>query len=134
MIKELIESGIDDESKPFWNGLKEEKLLIQHCDDCNKYIFYPRSICPHCFSNNISWRNAKGTGKIYSFTIVHQAFGPFKNETPFVVGVVELDEGVRMMTRIIGDQENIAIDKRVSVVFTKVEDNFVLPYCQIVSS
>lgn len=132
MIKDLIQSAIDEESKPYWNGLKEGKLLIQYCDDCHQSIFYPRSICPHCFSEDISWQEAIGTGKIYSFTIVHQAFGPFKAESPFVVGIVELDEGVRMMTRILGDEEQIAIDNRVSVVFKEVESDLVLPYFQVI--
>ena len=132
MIKELILTAIDEESKPYWDGLKEEKLFIQYCGDCHQSIFYPRSICPHCFSEEISWLESTGTGKIYSFTIVHQAFGPFKDETPYIVGIVELDEGVRMMTRIFGEKEEIAIDKRVSVVFKKVESDLVLPYFEVV--
>lgn len=132
LIKDILEPSIDQESKPFWDGLKNEQLLIQYCDDCHNYIFYPRSICPHCFSEKIRWRNSQGAGKIYSYTVVHQAFGPFKQEVPFVVGIVELDEGVRMMTRIIGKREDIAIDKRVSVVFEKVDDPIVLPYFRLV--
>lgn len=131
MIKNMIQSSIDEESKPYWDGLKKGKLLIQYCEDCCTSIFYPRSICPKCFSEKISWKEASGTGKIYSFTVVHQAFGSFKNETPFVVGIVELDEGVRMMTRILGEREELAIDKRVSVVFTEIEDELVLPYFQM---
>ena len=132
MIKHLIHSSIDEESKPYWDGLKEEKLLIQYCDDCCTSIFYPRSICPKCFSEKISWKESSGIGKIYSFTVVHQAFGPFKNETPFVVGIIELNEGVRMMSRILDKREKIAIDKRVSVVFTRVEDDLFLPYFQVI--
>lgn len=131
MIKDLIHPAIDEESKPYWDGLMNGKLYIQYCDDCHQYIFYPRTICPHCFSEEISWQESCGIGKIYSFTVVHQAFGPFKCETPFVVGIIELDEGVRMMTRILGDMDRIAIDKPVSVVFAKVESDFVLPYFQV---
>lgn len=131
MIKDLIHSAIDEESKPYWDGLKKKKLFIQYCAACHQYIFYPRTICPVCFSEEISWVESSGIGKIYSYTVVHQAFGPFKAETPFVVGIVELDEGVRMMTRIIGEMERIAIDKPVSVVFTEVECDLVLPYFQL---
>lgn len=131
MIKDLIHPAIDEESKPYWDGLMNGKLFIQYCDDCHQYIFYPRTICPHCFSEEISWQESCGIGKIYSFTVVHQAFGTFKGETPFVVGIIELDEGVRMMTRILGDIDQIAIDKPVSVVFAKVESDFVLPYFQV---
>ena len=132
MINDLIRFSIDAESKPYWDGLKEGKLFIQSCTDCCEAIFYPRSICPKCFSEDIRWQEASGFGKIYSFTVVHQAYGPFKNETPFVVGIVELDEGVRMMTRFLGQREKISIDERVSVVFTKVEDDLVLPYFQVI--
>lgn len=133
MIKDLIKSGIDEESKPYWDGLKDHKLLIQQCEDCHQSIFYPRSICPHCFSDHLSWFQANGTGTIYSFTIVHQGYGPFKGETPYVVGIIELDEGVRMMTRIIGDKDEISIGKRVSVVYKEVEEDFVLPYFQLIA-
>ena len=132
MIRDLISAAIDEESKPYWEGLKEEKLYIQYCSDCQKSIFYPRTLCPHCFSDEISWHEALGTGTIYSFTTVHQAFGPFKDDIPFVVGVVELDEGVRMMTRILGDKDQIAIDKKVAVVFKKIADDFVLPYFEVI--
>lgn len=132
MIKDMIHSSMNDESKPYWSGLQEGKLLIQYCDDCCQSIFYPRTLCPNCFSENIRWQEASGFGKIYSYTVVHQAFGPFRKETPFVVGIVELDEGVRMMTRFLGKREDIVIDKRVSVVFTEIEENVVLPYFQII--
>jgi len=131
MIKDLIQSAIDAESKPYWDGLKDEKLFIQYCDDCQQHIFYPRTICPHCFSEKIRWQESCGSGKIYSYTVVHQAFGPFKSEAPFVVGIIELDEGVRMMSRILGDKDQIAIDQEVSVVFKEVESELVLPYFQV---
>lgn len=132
LIQNLIKSGIDDESRPFWNGVEEERLLIQLCDDCHHYIFYPRSICPHCFSEQINWIEAQGTGRIYSYTIVHQAYGPFKDKVPYVVGVVELDEGVRMMSWIIGNHDDIRIDNRVVVVFKEIESNFVLPQFKVI--
>lgn len=121
----------DEESRPFWEGLNNKELFIQQCHSCNKNIFYPRSLCPYCFSEEIQWKKASGKGKVYSYTVVHQAFGPFKEEAPFIVGIVELDEGVRMMTRIISDRKQVEIDKEVSVVFQKVSDDFTLPYFQI---
>ncbi|GGN52054.1 Zn-ribbon domain-containing OB-fold protein [Oceanobacillus indicireducens] len=121
----------DEESRPFWEGLNNKELLIQQCKSCNKHIFYPRSLCPFCFSEEIQWKKASGKAKIYSYTVIHQAFGPFKEETPFIVGIVELDEGVRMMTRIIGEREQVEIDKEASVLFHRMSDDFTLPYFQI---
>ncbi len=122
---------IDDDSRTFWEGAKNHKLMIQWCNDCKKYIFYPRIICPHCFSEHVSWVEASGQGRIYSYTVVHRAMPPFNEQTPFVVAIVELNEGVRMISRIIGDREKISIDKPVSVVYEKIDDELTLPYFQL---
>jgi uncharacterized protein len=122
---------IDDESRPFWDGLKREELMIQHCLTCDKFIFYPRLYCPHCFSDNVSWTKSSGWGHIYSYTVVHNAAPPFKNQTPFVVAIVELEEGVRMMSRIIGEQGQVQIDKTVSVIFEQIDDELTLPYFKL---
>ncbi|MEW9676641.1 Zn-ribbon domain-containing OB-fold protein [Lentibacillus sp. L22] len=132
MSQKISKPVTDEESRPFWEGLNNKELLIQQCGSCGENIFYPRSICPYCFSEEIQWRKVTGNGKIYSYTVVHQAFGPYKEEVPFVVGIVELDEGVRMMTRIIGDREQIEVDKEVTVLFEQIDDDFTLPYFQLV--
>ncbi len=123
---------IDSDSKPFWEGLDNHELKIQQCEDCRKHIFYPRFICPHCFSENVTWKKASGKGEIYSYTVVHRAFGPYADQTPYVVAIVELEEGVRMMTRIIGDRERIAIGKPVAVRFEKMEEDLTLPFFELV--
>lgn len=121
----------DVDSKIFWEGLKEHKLLIQRCTDCQKTIFYPRLICPHCFSDQVEWIEASGKGKIYSYTIVYQTTPAFRDQVPYAVGMIELEEGVRMVSRIIGDLDKIAIDKPVSVVFEKIDDELTLPYFKL---
>jgi hypothetical protein len=123
---------IDSDSRTFWEGLGKNKLMIQKCEDCDKHIFYPRALCPHCFSEKVSWKKASGMGKIYSYTVVHRAFGPFAEQTPYVVAIVELEEGVRMMTRIIGDRERIAIGKAVTVTFEQIEADLILPYFKLI--
>lgn len=123
----------DGDTRVFWEGVQKGELLIQECGDCHKSIFYPRSICPHCFSDEISWVKSEGVGHIYSFTIVHQAYGPFADQTPFAAAIVELKEGVRMMTRIVNaDLQEISIDAPVRVVFEKVDDELTLPYFELV--
>ncbi|WP_019119703.1 Zn-ribbon domain-containing OB-fold protein [Brevibacillus massiliensis] len=131
MAGQIPKPVIDDDSRPFWEGLKRGELLIQRCGDCNRSIFYPRALCPHCFSERIAWEKASGRGRIYSYTVVHRAFGPYADETPYFVAIVELEEGVRMMTRILGDREKIAIDNRVEVIFEQVDDDLTLPYFQL---
>ena len=61
------------EAMPYWDGLKENKLMLPKCGDCNKAFFYPRIACPHCHSRNIGWIQASGKGKLYSFEIAHRA-------------------------------------------------------------
>jgi uncharacterized OB-fold protein len=123
---------VDSDSQPFWEGLTKNELMIQQCEDCKKHIFYPRFLCPNCFSEQVTWTKASGHGQIYSYTVVHRAFGPFAEQTPYVVGIVELDEGVRMMTRIIGDREQIAIGKSVNVTFEQVDEELTLPYFKLI--
>ncbi len=122
---------IDDDSRPFWEGVKNHKLMIQWCKDCKKYIFYPRIICPHCYSEDVSWVEASGQGRIHSYTVVHRTIPPFNEQTPFVVGIIELIEGVRMISRIVGDRAKVVIDKPVSVVYEKIDDEVTLPYFQL---
>lgn len=122
----------DGDSGPFWEAARRGELLIQQCRACQAYIFYPRSICPHCFSADIAWVVSSGRGRIYSYTVVHRAFGPFAEETPYVVAIIQLEEGVRMMSRVLGDRADIAIDRPVEVVFREMDDGeWTLPYFQL---
>ncbi|HEX4207075.1 MAG TPA: Zn-ribbon domain-containing OB-fold protein [Ktedonobacteraceae bacterium] len=124
---------VDGDSRPYWEGLARGELLIQRCDACSRYVFYPRSICPHCFADQLSWVAASGNGTIYAYTVVHQAYGPFADGVPFVIAIVELEEGVRMMTRIVDAQrERVAVGVAVRVTFAPVDEGLTLPYFQLV--
>lgn len=122
----------DSDSQPYWDGIAQGELRIQRCDACSRAIFYPRSLCPHCHSNQLSWITATGKGTIYSYTVAHQAFGSFANDAPYVVAIVELAEGARMMTRIIdAPRERIAIGVSVQVAFTPLSEEITLPYFRL---
>jgi uncharacterized OB-fold protein len=123
---------IDSDSRPYWEGLTQHELRIQRCDACTRHVFYPRSICPHCFSDQLSWITATGKGVIYSYTIAHQAYGPFADNVPFTIALVELEEGVRVMTHIVATpREQIVIGATVHVTFEVVGENMTLPYFQV---
>jgi uncharacterized protein len=117
----------DADSQPYWDGVARGELLVQHCDGCERAVFYPRAVCPHCMSAELRWRRAAGTGTIYSYTVAHQAYGSHSGDVPFTVALVDLDEGVRMMTRITG-ADRPRIGQRVRVTFTEVADDLTLPY------
>jgi len=120
---------VNNWARPFWDGTREEKLLIQKCADCQKYVFYPRMACPYCFSDNLEWVEACGRGTIYSFTVVESnAASPFVPDMPFVIAVVILEEGVRMLTNIVDcDVDALQCDQAVEVTFRKKNEKFTLP-------
>jgi len=122
-------------SKPFWDGCKRNELLIQKCKDCQKHIFYPKLFCPHCLSPNLKWVKASGRGKIYSFTVIY-SYAPteFSEDTPYIVAIIDLQEGVRMMSNITGcPPERIKCDMEVEVVFNDVTEEITLPKFKPVS-
>lgn len=116
-------------SKPFWEAASQGRLSIQRCDDCQRAIFYPRYACPHCGAENLRWVDASGRGRIYSFTVVESnAPSAFQADMPFVVAVVILEEGVRMLTNIVQcDLTALRCEMPVEVVFERLNDEFVLP-------
>lgn len=120
---------VDPESAPYWSALKENRLILKHCRDCGRHHFYPRALCPHCHSDALEWSDARGTGSIYSFTVARRPAGPaFKADAPYVVAVIDLDEGARMMTNIVTDNvDAVRIGQRVAVQFDAVTDEVTLP-------
>lgn len=117
-------------SVAFWEGTKNGKLLIQHCKDCDSNIFYPRKFCPECWSGNLNWIEATGKATIYSYSTAYDMVEPrFWEDLPYTLAYVDLDEGIRMATRIVGCQpDEIFIGKKVEVTFHKLNDDFYLPY------
>jgi len=116
-------------SKPFWDGCKNRKLLIQQCISCKKYIFYPKLFCPFCLSPDLSWIEATGKGKIYTYTVVY-AYQPteFSADVPYVVAVIELEEGVKMMSNIVDCKpDNVRCDMDVEVIFEDITEEFTFP-------
>lgn len=119
---------VHEETQPFWEGTKRHELVIQKCRDCGKFRFYPRAICPHCFSYNTEWTKVSGRGKIYSFTIAHRAASPvFRQDIPYNIAIIELQEGVRMMSNIVECRnEDLKVDMPVEVVFDDVTPEITL--------
>jgi hypothetical protein len=116
-------------SERFWEGTKAGKLLIQVCKDCNSKIFYPRKFCPECWSGNLDWTPASGKAKIYTFSTAYSMVEPkFMDDLPYTIAYVDLEEGLRLMTRIVECKpEDIRFDMEVEVVFHE-RDGFFLPY------
>ena len=118
------------ENKPFFDGLKKHEMHIQRCKDCHDFYFYPRTQCPYCLSENTEWVKVSGKGKVYSFTICVRPGNPaFAADTPYNVSIIELDEGVRMMSQVVEcKNEDIKCDMPVEVVYKDVTPEISMPY------
>ena len=114
----------DAETEPFWAATREHRLVVQRCLACQRLRHYPRALCPECGSDSFDWHECRGTGQVYTFSIVHRAPSPaFADDVPYVVGVVQLDEGPRLFSRIVGmPPEAVAIGQRVRVRWDDHQD------------
>lgn len=108
-----------EDSRDYWEACRRHQLVVQSCNACGKPQFYPRALCSHCFSTDLGWIQASGRGTVYSFTIVHRPPNPaFNAEVPYVIALVDLDEGVRMMSWLVDcDLAAVKIGGAVEVTF-----------------
>ncbi len=120
--------AFDHESAPFWEGCNRHELLIQRCAACGKARFYARPACPDCTSEAFAWEKASGKATLYSWTIIHPPTLPaFKDKVPYPVILVELKEGVRMISNIVDcKNEDLRIGMPLEVTFEKVSDGVTL--------
>ena len=116
-------------SKLFWNAARERRLLIQECRNCGKKIFYPKKYCPECRSTDIGWVESSGEGKVYSFSTLYLGVHPkFEEDAPYTIAIIELNEGVRLMSNIVNcDPKDIQCDMPVKVTFEDVTEEITLP-------
>jgi uncharacterized protein len=105
----------------FWRGLAAGRFNTTKCQDCARLTFPPKPFCPHCWSMAIAWVPLSGRGKLYSQTVVHAAPAVFQDEVPYRVGIVDLDEGLRIATRVLADIEP-KLDAAVEIVVLNYRD------------
>lgn len=117
------------ESEPFWAGARDHKLLMQKCASCGKFWFPPGTICPHCGAAEFSWTETSGRGRVFTFVTYQRLYNKaWDGEVPYVVAIVELEEGPRMLTNITGiDAADVVCDMAVRVVFDDVTPEVTLP-------
>jgi uncharacterized OB-fold protein len=120
---------ITAESRPFWDGCRRHELLVQRCRVCGTFQHYPRGICARCWGADLEWRPSAGRGAVYTFTVVHRSQAPgFKERLPYVLAYVELEEGVQVLTNLVGCAPGeVAIGMPVRVTFEDVTPEVSLP-------
>jgi uncharacterized OB-fold protein len=118
-----------EDSAPYWAAAQREELRMQKCGSCGHFRFPPSLLCPRCLSEQSEWARLSGRGTVYSWIIVHQSQYPaFNADAPYNVAIVELDEGPRLHTSVVGcPHDQIHIGMRVEVVFDKITDEVTLP-------
>lgn len=120
------------ETKPFWDGCAAGVLRYQSCARCGAVQFIPRSLCAHCQADRLDWHDSAGFGKVLTHTTVYRAPTPaFREEAPYVIALVDMDEGFRLMANVAGGAAApVAIGSRVRIGFRQVE-GVALPHVEV---
>lgn len=113
---------------PYWDGLKHRELKLQRCDECGRVWYPPGPLCPHCWSEKFTWTRLAGRGWVNSWVVFHQAyFKSFEADVPYNVAEVELEEGPRMLTNLVGiGTVEIRAGLPVEIVFDDVTEEITL--------
>jgi uncharacterized protein len=119
----------DIDSQKYWDACHRHELQLQKCQDCNKFYFPPAPVCPKCFSTNVNWEKISGKGTVFTFTVVHRPPSPdMEAYVPYVISVIELDEGPKMVSNIVGCKySDVKIGMKVEVFFEDVAETISLP-------
>jgi uncharacterized protein len=121
----------DPVTRPFWDSLKAHGLRLQRCGGCGCFVYYPRPLCPSCLSDDLVWTAVSGRGVVHAFTIPHRHPSPeFRAETPYVVALIELEEGAWMLSNLVEippTPEAVRVGLPVEIVYDDVSDEITLP-------
>jgi len=122
--------AITDLTRPYWENARAGRLVIQRCGHCGRTWHPPLPACPHCHCADLGWQPTAGTGTVYSYTVVrHATHAALAGRVPYVIALVELTEGPRLVTGITGcDPADVRAGMPVRVRFEQVTDEVSLPY------
>ncbi len=123
------EPPVSDEAGPFWEATREQRFVLPWCRECDTAIWYPRAVCPRCLGDAVEWRDDDGDGTVYAAS-VHTKPGPGReaDDGPYVVVLVDLDAGVRMMSNVVGcPPEDVAAGMRLALAWEPLSDGRHLP-------
>ena len=120
-----FEPPITETSTPYWDATRSQALVLPYCTTCDRPHWYPREVCPWCLTETIEWRPASGRGTVYAVSVMHKP-GPMRDAADgiYAVALVDLDEGVRIMTNVPVD---VSVGDAVSVQWSPLSDGRHLP-------
>ena len=117
-------------TQPYWDAAGRGEMAVQRCEQCEHRPFPPRATCPNCGGSSLSWSPVSGRANVYSYTVAHRPPHPvFAAQLPLVVAIVELEEGPRMVTNIVGcDPADVEVGMAVEFTSEPIDDtDMVLP-------
>jgi uncharacterized OB-fold protein len=116
------------DTKPFWDAALDQRLLLQYCTDTGQAQWFPRSVSLQTGRRHLEWREASGNGTVYSFTITYRAWSGHEDRVPYVVALVELPEGVRILANLLHcEPEDVRIGLPVTVCWERLSDEINYP-------
>lgn len=116
-------------TEPFWAATREKKLLVQWCPSCDAGVYWPRWHCPRCMGEDLGWKEASGHGSVYSYNVMHVPGNPtMADRVPYTIGLIDLNEGVRMASNIVGcEPGEVRVGMPVVVTWEALSDGRHLP-------
>ena len=106
---------------------QEQRLMVQYCAKCDRHQFPPRSVCQECLSSETGWVEASGKGSVFTFTVQHRAAPGFSDQGPHVIAMIELEEGPRMMSRLVDIDQEVSIGSPVNLRWARIDEDFIVP-------
>jgi uncharacterized OB-fold protein len=130
---ERFEPPVTPLTEPYWDATREQRFLLPWCISCGKPHWYPREACPHCLSDALEWRPSAGRGEVYAASIMPKAGNPLMAaRVPYVVALVDLDDGIRLLTNIVGSPpEQVRIGQPVALTWEPLTDGRHLPLFEV---
>jgi uncharacterized protein len=124
------------ETQPFWEAANDGVFLLQKCPDCGKFQYHYRTLCSHCWSDQVEDYPSRGHGEVWSYSVVYRNKTPgYEQKVPYVVGVVELEGGVKVISNIITpDPESVTFGTAVEVAFAKTDAGQAIPLFKVIGS
>ncbi|HVF31495.1 MAG TPA: OB-fold domain-containing protein [Acidimicrobiales bacterium] len=129
-----FEPPAGEASEPFWEATREKRFLVQRCDACDVAIFYPREVCPGCLSSeSLSWRESSGRGTIYAASVQEKPANPLMaDRVPYVVALVELEDGIRLMSNVVNcEPYDATVGRPVTLTWEELSDGRHLPQFEL---
>jgi uncharacterized OB-fold protein len=129
-LKRPLPNPQEHDTRALWDATKDKQLRYQRCGDCGTIVFYPRAHCTGCLGTNLTWHTASGRGTVYTFSVVRKAEHPFfRGRVPYAVAWIDLDEGPRLLSNVVGiadPSKDIKIGQKVMVEW-ETHDELSLP-------